>query len=68
MMWYMTQKRTSMQAKSSILGTIATMRAAQGVEYKQEARREIKVSTSGEYKGVDATAYTVHIAKAQLQC
>ena len=31
------------------------MRAAQGVDDKQEARRETKVSTSGEYKGVDAS-------------
>jgi hypothetical protein len=67
-MWYMSQKRTSMQARSSILGTIATMRAAQLVEDKQEARRETKVSTSGEYEDVDASAYTVHIIKAQLQC
>jgi hypothetical protein len=40
-MWYMSQKRTSMQARSSILGTLATMRAAQGAEEdKQEAEAQ----------------------------
>jgi hypothetical protein len=43
------------------------MRAAQGIEDKHEARREIKVSTSGEYKGVDASANTIHINRAQFQ-
>jgi hypothetical protein len=63
----MTQKRTSMQARSSISGAIATMRAAQGVEDKEEAGREIKLSTSGEYKSVDASAAPVHINKAHIQ-
>jgi putative lipoic acid-binding regulatory protein len=43
------------------------MRATQGVEDKHEARREIKVSTSGEYKGVNASANTIHINRAQIQ-
>ena len=67
MTWYKTQKRTSMQARSSISGTIATMRVVQGVEHKELARRGIKVSTSGQYIGVDAFAYTIHIHKAQIQ-
>jgi hypothetical protein len=37
-------KRTSIQARLSISGAIATMRSAQGVEDKEEARREIKRS------------------------
>ena len=67
MAWYVTQKRTSMQARSSISRAIASARAVQGVEDKEEARREIKVSTSGQYIGVDAFAYTIHIYKAQIQ-
>jgi hypothetical protein len=56
-----------MKAGLSISAAIATMRAAQGVEDKEEARCEIKLSTSGEYKGVDASAATIHINKAQIQ-
>jgi hypothetical protein len=63
----MKRKRSSIQARFLISGAIAIMRVAQGVEDKQEARREIKVSTSGEYKGVDASANTIHVNKAQIQ-
>ena len=63
----MKRKRTSMQARLSIAEALATMRAAQGVEDKEEAGRETKVSTSGEYKSVDASACTVHINKAHIQ-
>jgi L-lactate utilization protein LutB len=56
-----------MKAGLSISAAIATMRSAQGVEDKEEARREIKLSTSGEYKGVDASTATKHIHKAQIQ-
>jgi len=56
-----------MQARSSFSGTIASARVVQGVEDKEEARRKIKFSTSGQYIGADACAYTIHINKAQIQ-